>query len=122
MRDPGSAVPAALWHVTLTVAGVPVSDADIRAALERLAHERPFLHAGRYAADRAEVRYWEEAATLLDAASLALRLWPEHRATALLPAWDVVGLEVLDRDTYHHRHEHAGDWPVLVGRSEIRPF
>jgi hypothetical protein len=122
VRDRCPGVPAALWHVTLSVAGARVPDDDVRAALERLAHERPFLHAGRYAADRAEVRYWEESGTLLDAASLALRLWPEHRGTARLPDWRVVGLEVLDRETYHHRFEQSGDWPLVAGASQIRPF
>ena len=57
-----------MWHVTLTVGGRDRSRrAVIRAALERLAHEHPFLLAGRYAADRAEVRYWEEADDLADA-------------------------------------------------------
>ncbi|HEU4490147.1 MAG TPA: hypothetical protein VFR74_04685 [Jiangellales bacterium] len=119
-KRPG--VPAALWHVTLSVAGVRLPCAEVRAALERLAHERPFLHAGRYATDRAEVRYWEEAPTLLDAATLALRLWPEHRGSALLPDWQVVGLEVLDRDTYHHLNDESGRWPMLAGASQIRPF
>ena len=58
----------------------------MRSALERLAHERPFLLSARYAADRAELRYWEEARDLEDAAALALRLWGEHRLTADLPA------------------------------------
>ncbi len=61
-------------------------------------HEHPFLLNGRYAADRAEVSYWEEAADVADAAILALRLWETHRATAGLPEWDVVGLEVVDQD------------------------
>ena len=53
--------------------------AEVRAALERLTHEQPFLLSARYAADRAELRYWEEARDLEDAAALALRLWGEHR-------------------------------------------
>ena len=36
------------WHVTLTVAGEPVADAEIRVGLERLSHEHPFLLSGRY--------------------------------------------------------------------------
>ena len=75
-----------MWHVTLTVVGDEVDPAEVRAALERLTHEQPFLLSARYAADRAELRYWEEARDLEDAAALALRLWGEHRLTAELPA------------------------------------
>ena len=43
------------WHVTLTVAGTPVPEPDIRVGLERLSHDHPFLLSGRYGLDRAEV-------------------------------------------------------------------
>ena len=45
----------------------------------------------------------EEGEEMIDAASLALRMWNEHRLTAALPPWRVVGLEVIDRDTYQAR-------------------
>jgi hypothetical protein len=34
---------------------------------------------------------------MLDVASLALRLWTEHRESAGLPSWEVVGLEVVEK-------------------------
>ena len=80
-----------MWHVTLTVVGDAVAAGEIRGALERLTHERPFLLSARYAPDRAELRYWEEARDLEDAAALALRLWGEHRLSAELPPWRVAG-------------------------------
>ncbi|MGW1796831.1 hypothetical protein ACWCQN_12670 [Streptomyces sp. NPDC001984] len=92
-----------LWHVTLSVSGEEVPLKDLRRALEQLAHDHPFLLTSRYAGDRAEIRYWEEARDLHDAAAVALRLWGEHRQTAGLPAWEIVGLEVIDRETYHQR-------------------
>jgi hypothetical protein len=92
-----------MWHVTLTVAG-PAVDADaVKAALEQLAHDHPFLLSGRFAPDRAELRYWEEARDVHDAAAMALRLWGEHRRTAGLPPWEIVGLEVVDLQTYRTR-------------------
>ncbi len=113
---------AAMWHVTLTVAGEGVEPSVIRTALEQLSHEHPFLLNGRYAADRAEVSYWEEAVDVADAAILALRLWETHRASAGLPAWDVVGLEVVDRGTFQRRG-HAGELAVrLVPAGAVRPF
>ncbi|MFJ5674873.1 hypothetical protein [Streptomyces sp. NPDC093097] len=92
-----------LWHVTLSVSGAEAPLKEVRRALEQLAHDHPFLLTSRYANDHAEIRYWEEARDLHDAAAVALRLWGEHRSTAKLPPWEIVGLEVIDRETYHQR-------------------
>jgi hypothetical protein len=92
-----------LWHITLSVSGAEAPLSEVRRALEQLAHDHPFLLTSRYANDHAEIRYWEEARDLHDAAAIALRLWGEHRATAQLPPWEIVGLEVIDRETYHQR-------------------
>ncbi len=120
MADP--TVTAPMWHVTLTVAGRDVDASVIRAGLERLSHEHPFLLNGRYATDRAEVSYWDEAADVADAAILALRLWETHRDTAGLPEWDVVGLEVVDQSTFQRRG-HAGELTVrLTPAGAVRPF
>ncbi|QKW27504.1 hypothetical protein HUT11_16305 [Streptomyces seoulensis] len=102
----GRAQPAELprlWHITLRVSGARTPVQEVRRGLEQLAHDHPFLLTSRYAGDHAEVRYWEEARDLHDAAAVALRLWGEHRRTAQLPPWEIVGLEVVDRDTYHQR-------------------
>ncbi|MFF8383450.1 hypothetical protein [Streptomyces kanasensis] len=92
-----------LWHITLTVSGREAPLDEVRRALEQLAHDHPFLLTSRYATDHAEIRYWEEARDLHDAAAVALRLWGEHRQSAKLPPWEIVGLEVIDRETYHQR-------------------
>ncbi|MEV5969977.1 hypothetical protein [Streptomyces sp. NPDC051921] len=92
-----------LWHITLSVSGAEAPLKEVRRALEQLAHDHPFLLTSRYANDHAEIRYWEEARDLHDAAAVALRLWGEHRQTAKLPPWEIVGLEVIDRETYHQR-------------------
>ncbi|WP_418957019.1 hypothetical protein [Streptomyces tritici] len=92
-----------LWHITLTVSGAEAPLKEVRRGLEQLAHDHPFLLTSRYANDHAEIRYWEEARDLHDAAAVALRLWGEHRQTAKLPPWEIVGLEVIDRETYHLR-------------------
>ncbi|MFI8965702.1 hypothetical protein ACIGO8_26735 [Streptomyces sp. NPDC053493] len=92
-----------LWHITLSVSGAAAPLKEVRRALEQLAHDHPFLLTSRYAADHAEIRYWEEARDLHDAAAVALRLWGEHRQSAKLPPWEIVGLEVIDRETYHQR-------------------
>ena len=100
----GDVVPSRLWHVTVTVAGDPQDPSLTHDGLRRLQRERPFIHSLRYDEDRAEVSYWEEGEEMIDAASLALRMWNEHRTSADLPSWRVVGLEVIDRDTYQARH------------------
>ncbi|GAA2743449.1 MULTISPECIES: hypothetical protein [Kitasatospora] len=110
-----------LWHVVLSVAGPVTPLAELRAGLERLAHDHSFFLTARYAADHAEVRYWEEARDLHDAAAIALRLWGEHKASANLPPWEIVGLEVVDRATYHQRvAEGFGDPPPQLGA--VHPF
>jgi hypothetical protein len=111
-----------MWHVTLTVGGAPVARQVVRDALDRLAHERPFLVSARYSDDRVELRYWEQAACLDDAAALALRVWGEHRATADLPPWQVVGLEVLDRDTFHLRARQQPSYAALTPAGDFTPF
>jgi hypothetical protein len=125
IADDAEPTPAAelvgMWHVTLTVGGDPVQASEIRTGLERLTHERPFLLSARYAPDRAEVRYWEEARDVDDAAALALRLWGEHRLSAGLPAWRVTGLEVVDRATFQRRAMDSPA-PALVPAGGVRPF
>ncbi|MCA1217650.1 hypothetical protein [Streptomyces sp. 8L] len=110
-----------LWHITLSVSGARAPIADVRRALEQLAHDHPFLLTSRYAVDHAEIRYWEEARDLHDAAAVALRLWGEHRSSARLPPWEIVGLEVIDRDTYHQRVAE-GYGPPPASRVGIHPF
>jgi hypothetical protein len=92
-----------LWHVTLMVAGDPFEPEAVLGALERLGRERPFFMSGKYDGDRAELRYWDEAADCSEACALALRLWGEHRESALLPPWQVCGLEVVSRDEHQRR-------------------
>lgn len=106
-----------MWHVTLTVGGDPFDVDELRGALERLGAERPFMLSGRYDAEHAELRYWEEAADCADAAAMALRLWPDHKATAGLPPWQVLALEVVSREVYQRR-----DNAVLVPAGGWRPF
>ncbi|WP_370592627.1 hypothetical protein [Streptomyces sp. NBRC 109706] len=113
--------PARLWHITLSVAGRAVPLSDVRRALERLADDHPFLLTSRYAEDHAEIRYWEEARDLHDAAAVALRLWGEHRRTAKLPPWEIVGLEVIGRETYHQRISE-GYGPPPAHPVGVHPF
>jgi hypothetical protein len=63
------------------------------------------------------VRYWEEAGDCGDAAALALRLWGEHRTSADLPPWRVVGLEVVDESVYRERSDAA-----VMSVGAWRPF
>ncbi|MDG4858396.1 hypothetical protein P8605_09565 [Streptomyces sp. T-3] len=110
-----------LWHVTLSVSGPAAPLPEIRRGLEQLAHDHPFLLTSRYADDHAEIRYWEEARDLHDAAAVALRLWGEHRQSAKLPPWEIVGLEVIDRDTYHQRIAE-GYGPPPAAPVGVHPF
>lgn len=111
-----------MWHITLTVAGSNVSEVEIKCALERLSHEHPFLLSGRFAVDRAEVRYWEEATDVATALRMAVRLWAEHTDSAQLPPWRVVGVEVVDRETFHRRGRDVHEQPGLVAAGRVLPF
>lgn len=92
-----------LWHVTLTLAGDPVEPMLVRAALSRLREERPFIDAVEFTGTGAELRFWDEGSAMIDVASLALRLWSEHRHSAGLPSWEIVGLEVVERSVREAR-------------------
>lgn len=120
-RQPEEYGASRLWHVTLSVSGPEAPRADVRRALEQLAHDHPFLLTSRYAGDHAEIRYWEQARDLHDAAAMALRLWGEHRASANLPPWEIVGLEVIDRATYHQRIAE-GYGPPPASPIGVHPF
>nr|WP_307071664.1 hypothetical protein [Streptomyces sp. B3I8] len=110
-----------MWHVTLSVSGGEAPLDEVRRGLEQLAHDHPFLLTSRYAGDHAEIRYWEEARDLHDAAAVALRLWGEHRRTAGLPPWEIVGLEVIGRETYQQRVA-AGYGPAPATPVGVHPF
>lgn len=108
-----------LWHVTVTVGGDAVEPLVVRNALRRLSDQRPFLHSLKYAGTRAEIQYWEEADSLLDASSLALRVWNEYRDSAGLPRWEVVGLEVLERSIFLSR---GMEYSVIVDLQDVTPL
>lgn len=119
---PGTASSLPMWFVTVTFAGAPVPDEHLQAGLHRLTRERPFLVSVRYRCDRVEIRYWDEAEDLDDAAALALRLWFDHRDSAGLPDWAPVALEVLDQATARERSgrssatdQASGTPPLLLG-------
>lgn len=115
-------LPERLWHVTVTVSGDSHAADVVRDAMSRLGEQHAFLHSMRYASDRAEIAYWEQAAEMLDAAAMAMRVWNEHRASAGLPVWEVVGLEVLERETFQRRG-HGERGPVVgLHRPEPTPF
>jgi hypothetical protein len=110
-----------LWHVTVTYAGSAVDPVALRSGLQRLTEQSPFLASARYADDRVELRYWDEAEDIDDAAAMALRVWNEHRDAIGLPDWHVVGLEVLDRETLRSRGDH-GLIPAGLVLGEVRPL
>ncbi len=91
------------WHVTLTLAGESVEPLIVRAAVQRLAEQHMFLDDITSTGDSAEIRYWDQGETMLDVASLAMRMWNEHRESAHLPRWEVVGLEVLEKSVLESR-------------------
>ena len=110
------------WHVTLTLSGDAWPADDVHDALARLLEERPFVQSCTYTEDTAEIRYWDQAESLHDAAAMALRLWGEHRRSARLPAWVVVGLEVVDRRTLRRREASASGRSTVAAVGVVRPL
>jgi hypothetical protein len=120
-RRPAHREEPALWFVTITVSGSRMPAEEVRAGLERLSEEEPFLVSAAYAGTRAEVRYWDESVDIEGAVAQALRLWRNHETSAKLPPWRVVGLEVVDRDTARRRWSEPAR--AQVGElGEIRPM
>ncbi len=108
-----------LWYVAVTVAGEAVEPLLVRSALARLAEERPFIDQVEFTNESAQLCYWDEGESLLDVASLALRLWVEHRESAGLPSWEVVGLEVVEKSVHDARVHGRGGGAAV---STAHPF
>jgi hypothetical protein len=108
-----------LWHVTLTVAGDSVEPMLVRSALSRLREERPFIDTVEYTGNGAQLQFWDEGEAALDVASLALRLWSEHRVSAGLPDWEIVGLEVVEKSV---REGRSGAHTARPHASTSMPF
>lgn len=118
-RKPVKRDEPALWFVTITVSGERVPPESVYEALQRLSLEQPFLVSAGYASTRAEVRYWDESVDIKGAVDQALSLWSEHRESAQLPHWKVVGVEVVDKRTARRRWDDAPTMSIgLLG--EIR--
>jgi hypothetical protein len=108
------------WHIRITVAGEPVEPLLVRSALRRLSDERPFLESMNFTGSSASIEFWDQGDSLLDVASLALRLWSEHRDSAGLPKWEVVGLEVMEKSV---RQAGGGGGRIVEPESRLpTPF
>jgi hypothetical protein len=117
-----------MWHVVVTASGAPLAPDQVREALQRLADQHQFLLSARFAADRAEVRYWDESEHVREIAARAFSLWGDYSELAALPPWEVVGLEVIEREAFHARmggrqgrRASDPDAPGLTS-GEITPF
>jgi hypothetical protein len=108
-----------LWHVTITVAGDAVEPLLVRSALSRLSEQRPFIDSVAFTGCTAELQFWDEGDSMVDVASLALRLWTEYREPAGLPSWEVVGLEVVEKSL---REGRGGGRPLGFHSPTSVPF
>ena len=95
------------WHVRLTLSCTPVEPLILRGAIQRLKQERPFLDSVTSNGESVEIQFWDQGESMLDVASLAMRLWNEHRHSANLPNWEVVGLEVVGKDLHDKRSSRS---------------
>ena len=117
--EPGAQ--AGYWYVRVTFGGAPVQDDSLVPALRRLTEANPVGMTVRYAPNRAEVSYWDEAPDAEDAAAMALRVWNEHRTELGLPDWQVTALEVLDRDTCDEREYATPGLSLISSVTRLHP-
>lgn len=121
MSEETVSVPGAMWHVTLTLTGSPVSSARLQDSLAQLAEFHPFGLSARYAIDVVELRYWDEGHDAASVARTAIEMWEKNRDEVRLPDWPVVGIEVLDRATFRRRWPSGSD-PAELLKPGVRPF
>lgn len=93
----------ALWHVTLRAAGDPASSSTLDRALRHLCALDPGNMAARYGQTRTEVQYWDEGDDIGSVTAAALAWWNGTRASAGLPDWPLVAIEVHDRLRWRER-------------------
>ncbi len=105
-------LPGVMWHVTLTFHGQPQPAGRLRSGLETLVFHHGIDLSARFNRDTVELRYWDEGQDCRAVVDAAMSLWDEHRRNSDLPAWPVVGVEVLDRPSFRRRWS-PGD-PALL--------
>jgi len=114
MAEPSAMrLPGVMWHVTVTLHGQPLGQQPLQESLDRLAFAHGFGLAARYSDDTVELRYWDEGHDARVVADQGIAMWDEHRTELGLPNWVVVGIEVLDRQSFQRR------WPPGSGAAEL---
>ncbi len=114
-------LPGVMWHVTLTFHGQPQRPPRLQTGLESLAFHHGVDLSARYSEDTVELRYWDEGQDCRSVVDHALGLWDEHRPDSGLPAWPVVGVEVLDRPSFRRRWSESPEAVDLL-EPGVRPL
>lgn len=104
------------WRVTVTVSGEPMEPLMVRAALLRLAYEHPFMDSTVYTDREAELVFLDQGEKIDQIAQLATTLWEEHRVSAGLPDWEVLGVEVVENGLFEARQTREPDLGSLANR------
>ncbi len=112
--------PGDLWHVTVTVHGQPQTADRLQLGLQTMAFSHGVDLAARYSPDTVELRYWDEGHDCRAVVGHALDLCDDHRQDSDLPAWPVVGVEVLDRPAFRRRWPDGTASPLL--KPGVRPL
>lgn len=110
-----------LWLVVLTSAGPPVDPLQLRTRLDHYTTDYAFANGVRYRSDRLELTYWDEASHVQDAIESALLMWSGSRQHLMLPQWEVVGVEILERATVRERSAQGRGLELIVP-GEIRAW
>jgi hypothetical protein len=105
-----------LWHVTLIVSGRPAPLDELGRALRHLCALDPMNLGVRYREDRAELQFWDEGPELRTVADAAAQLWGSRRRDTGLPPWTLVGMEVMQQQTWRERRRDAVFAPGSVAQ------
>ncbi len=97
-----------LWHVTLTLSALTEVAENLRDELERLVIAHGVGLSVRYQEQTLELRYWDEGSDCRRVTHNTLKLWESYQNDLGLPAWNVVGLEVLSHETFQRRKSEGG--------------
>ena len=97
-----------LWHVTLTLSALTEVAENLRDELERLVIAHGVGLSVRYQEQTLELRYWDEGSSCQRVTHNTLKLWESYQNDLGLPAWNVVGLEVVSHETFQRRKSEGG--------------
>ena len=102
-EEPAVRLPGVLWHVTVTVHGQPQAADRLQLGLQTMAFSHGIDLCASLQSRHRRTPVLGRRVRLPGCRRHALALWDDYRGEVDLPAWPVVGVEVLDRTSFRRR-------------------